>query len=314
MSAGDEHHIGKFLEHLKYERRLSPRTLENYRRDLLTIHGFCAARGIGEWRELDSHGVRALVAARHRAGLGGASIARMLSALRSFFAYLIREGLADSNPAQGVPAPKKSRPLPKVLDVDQMSALLKIDPDTDLAVRDLAMMELMYSSGLRLAELIGLDLPDVDLVDAMLRVTGKGNKTRDLPIGRHAIKALREWLKRRANIKRPHTEAGSESGKESNDEHALFLSNRGNRLSHRQFQERLKLWGIKQGLEGAVHPHRLRHSFASHLLESSGDLRAVQELLGHADIATTQIYTHLDYQHLAQIYDSAHPRAKKRSR
>ena len=306
MPASDDPCLDKFLEHLKYERRLSPRTLESYRRDLSKVHVFCASRGIVEWRALDSHGVRALVAASHRDGLQASSIARMLSALRSFFSFLIREGLAAHNPAQGVQAPKKTRPLPKVLDVDQMSALLNIDADTDLAVRDVAMMELMYSSGLRLAELIGVNLTDIDLDEAMLRVTGKGNKTRDLPVGRHAVKALRAWLQRRANLRRPHAEAC--------DDQALFLSKHGKRLSRRQYQQRLKLWGLKQGLEGAVHPHRLRHSFASHLLESSGDLRAVQELLGHSDIATTQIYTHLDYQHLAQIYDSAHPRAKKRSR
>lgn len=292
--------LERFLDHLRHERRLSPHTLSNYRRDLMALAAFCRREGIVSWEQLDTHAVRRYVAARHRAGLGGRSLQRELSAIRSFYRFLLREGEVRHNPAVEIRAPRAARRLPPTLDVDQVARLLEIADDDVLAVRDRAMMELVYSSGLRLSELTGLDMDHVDLADATLRVTGKGGKTRVLPIGRMARSALRAWLARRAELANP--EAGT----------ALFLSRTGRRLSPRGFQQRLRRWAITQGTSAGVHPHMLRHSFASHLLESSGDLRAVQELLGHADISTTQIYTHVDFQHLARVYDEAHPRAKKR--
>jgi len=291
----------RFLQHLQNERRLSPRTVENYRRDLDRVQHYCQERKIPGWQQLDVHQVRALVAHLHRQGLHGRSIARLLSALRCLFRFLLRENQVAHNPADGVSAPKSKRPLPKVLDVDQMSRLLDIKDKQPLSIRDRALMELMYSSGLRLAELVGLNMNDLDQRDAIITVTGKGNKTRVLPVGRKALKAIQAWLSVRA-------------GMAAIDETAMFTSRNGNRLSARAVEARLRQWGLKQGLDAKVHPHRLRHSFASHMLESSQDLRAVQELLGHADIGTTQIYTHLDFQHLAQVYDTAHPRAKRRRR
>jgi len=291
----------RFLHHLQHERRLSSRTVENYHRDLIRVQAYCQDRKLSEWNELDVHQVRALVAHLHRQGLHGRSIARLLSALRSLFRFLLREEQVTHNPAEGVSAPKSKRPLPKVLDVDQMSRLLDIKGKEPLTQRDRALMELMYSSGLRLSELVGLDINDLDLRDALVTVTGKGNKSRVLPVGRVALQAINVWLQARAGLA-------------AVDETALFVSRNGTRLSARAVEARLRQWGLKQGLDAKVHPHRLRHSFASHMLESSQDLRAVQELLGHADIGTTQIYTHLDFQHLAQVYDTAHPRAKRRKR
>jgi len=291
--------IEKFLDYLRYERRLASLTLENYRRDLVKASQYCARHNVAEWRQVDIHHVRTFVAEQHRKGLSGRSIQRVLSALRSLFNFLIREGIVTSNPVKGVRAPKSPRKLPEVLDVDQVGHLLNITADDDLARRDLAMMELIYSSGLRLSELITLDINDIDMGDAMVRVTGKGNKTRVVPIGRYACASLMEWLSRRTSLV-------------DNDEQALFVSRRGTRLTPRAVQLRMQEWAIKQGLSTRLHPHMLRHSFASHLLESSGDLRAVQELLGHADISTTQIYTHVDFQQLARAYDQAHPRAKRR--
>jgi len=291
----------RFLKHLEHERRLSPRTVENYHRDLQRIQQYCADRHIHHWPQLDIHQVRALVASLHRQGLHGRTIARLLSALRSLFRYLLREGEVTHNPAEGVSAPKAKRPLPKVLDVDQVNRLLDIRGKEPLTLRDRAMMELMYSSGLRLAELAGLDLNDVDLRDGLVTVTGKGNKTRVLPVGKQALESINEWLRVREGLARP-------------DETALFTNRNGGRLARRSIEARMRQWGLRQGLDATVHPHRLRHSFASHMLESSQDLRAVQELLGHADIGTTQIYTHLDFQHLAQVYDAAHPRAKRKRR
>ncbi len=291
--------LARYTDYLRIERRLSPHTLRNYRRDLTEFHAHVQRQAFSAWHEITLHHVRAYVAARHRAGLGGRSLQRTLSTLRSFFHFLIREGQADHNPAVSVRAPKAAKRLPKALDVDQAARLLNGNSNNPLEVRDLAMLELLYSSGLRLAELIGLNRSDVDLRDASARVTGKGNKTRIVPVGRHACAALQTWLQVRAQL------AGAE-------EAALFVSQRGTRLTPRAVQQRVKRWGLRQGLEAPLHPHMLRHSCASHVLESSSDLRAVQELLGHADIATTQIYTHLDFQHLAKVYDSAHPRAKKK--
>ena len=289
----------RFIAKLRHERRLSEHTQRAYRRDLNQVIGFCDAQGIAQWRAVDEHAVRAFVAWRHRNGLGGRSLQRELSALRSFFDYLIEAGAATHNPARAVRAPKSARRLPKTLDVDQTARLVDIPGDDDLSVRDRAMLELFYSSGLRLSELVDLDVGDLDLREAMVRVTGKGRKTRDVPVGRFALGALREWLARRGAL----AAAGQP---------ALFLSRRGERISRRSVQARLRQWARRQGIDVSVHPHMLRHSFASHLLESSGDLRAVQELLGHADIATTQVYTHLDFQHLSTVYDRAHPRARKK--
>lgn len=300
MSPDARNWIDRFIAHLKNERRLSLHTLSNYRRDILAFADFCAGQSLAEWSAVQVHHVRAFAAARHRAGANPASIARALSACRTFYNLLAREGVTKSNPAEGVRAPKRERVLPHTLDVDQMSRLLQIEGGEPLTLRDRAMLELLYSSGLRLAELVGLGLYDVDFGDATVRVTGKGGKTRIVPVGRYAVAALRDWLKVRNQIA-------------AVEETALFVGSRGSRISPRGVQSRVDYWTRRLGLGVNIHPHMLRHSFASHLLESCGDLRAVQELLGHADISTTQVYTHLDFQHLAHIYDVSHPRAKKKS-
>ncbi|MGM0593612.1 MAG: tyrosine recombinase XerC [Pseudomonadota bacterium] len=299
MSPEAQQWLERFFGYLQNERRLADNTLKNYRRDLTRLQAYCEQAGIENWAELDSYGVRAYVAWRHRKGIGGRSLQRELSALRSLYHYLLRERVVGSNPGVDIPAPRAEKRLPRALDVDQTGSLLAIDDDSPLALRDRAIMELIYSSGLRLAELVSMDLDSVDRSDATVRITGKGSKTRVVPVGRQALEALGRWLRVRAQL------ADAE-------QRALFVSARGKRLSARSVQQRLRQWSLKQGLDSSVHPHMLRHSFASHILESSGDLRAVQELLGHADISTTQIYTHLDFQHLAKVYDQAHPRARKR--
>ncbi len=286
--------------HQRDEPRLSPRTLDAYARDLRDFLAWGAEHALTGWERVREDQVRAYAAARHRQGLEARSLQRRLSALRGLYLYLLREGLAEHNPAQGVRAPKVRRKLPATLEPDQLGHLLELPGDDPLARRDRAIMELFYSSGLRLAELVGLDLGDVDHQDAMLQVTGKGAKVRRVPVGRLALEALARWLAVRGQL--------AASG-----EAALFVSTRGGRLAARSVQARLGRRAIEQGAPRHVHPHLLRHSFASHLLESSGDLRAVQELLGHADIGTTQIYTHLDFQHLAQVYDQAHPRARRKT-
>ncbi|HEU4617612.1 MAG TPA: tyrosine recombinase XerC [Gammaproteobacteria bacterium] len=291
--------LAAFLAGLKTERRLSPHTLSAYRRDLEGLLDFLRREGIASLGDVDSYHVRRFAAESHRRGLGPRSVARRLSAVRSFFAFLVRSGLAGSNPGVHVQAPKPSRRLPSTLDTDQVASLLTLDADDALAIRDRAVLELFYSSGLRLAELVGLDLGDVDLKDRTVRVTGKGSKSRVVPVGRKAVEAIEAWLGLRSGIARA-------------EEPALFVSRRGDRLAPRSVQARLAYWAKRQGAPVRVHPHLLRHSFASHLLESSGDLRAVQELLGHASLSTTQVYTHLDFQHLAHIYDQAHPRARRR--
>jgi integrase/recombinase XerC len=277
---------------------LSPNTRSAYRRDLGGLRAWCEERGLGRWRELDGRQLRAYVAARHRRGLGGRSLQRALCAIRAFYRHLMKRGKAEANPAQGLTTPKSPKRLPRTLDVDQASELVAIPGSGPISLRDRAMLELMYSSGLRLGELVGLNLDGVDLADATVTVTGKGRKTRKLPVGRFAVRALRDWFKARPGIA-------------AEGERAVFVSSRGRRISPRAVQERFRRWSVRQGLATHVHPHMLRHSFATHMLESSGDLRAVQELLGHADISTTQIYTHLDFQHLARVYDQAHPRARK---
>ncbi len=291
--------IERYLGHLRNERRLSPHTESNYRRDLAALAAFCDAEGIDDWQRLDNFHVRTFAAREHRDGLGPRSIQRRLAALRGFFNYLIREGQLRANPAADVRAPKAAKRLPKTLDPDQVASLLERGDDSPLACRDRAILELLYSSGLRLAELVGLDVTDLDLADRTVRVTGKGNKTRVLPVGRKAVAALQRWLGERAALAKP-------------GEAALFTGQGGRRLGARAVQQRIRRWAAAAGSSVPVYPHLLRHSFATHLLESSRDLRGVQELLGHADISTTQVYTHLDFQHLARIYDEAHPRAKRR--
>jgi integrase/recombinase XerC len=294
-----EPRIGAFLGHLRHERRLSPRTVEGYAHDLGLFAQWLAQAAVADWGVVTEHHVRGFVGQRRRKGIAGRSVQRELSALRTFFRYLLREGAAASNPAQGVRAPKTARKLPATLDPDQLARLLDEPGDERLAIRDAAMMELFYSSGLRLAELVGLDLVRLDLDDATVEVLGKGAKTRRVPVGRLALDALRRWLAVRPSMA-------------SQDELAVFVSERGRRIHPRTVQARLRRRAIERGATRHVHPHLLRHSFASHLLESSGDLRAVQELLGHANIGTTQIYTHVDFQHLAQAYDAAHPRARRK--
>ncbi len=289
-----------FERYLCSERKLSPHTLSNYLRDLKKLQDYCQTAGIQEISEVDSHHLRLCLSQLHRKGLSGRSLQRWLSSLRTFFQYCVKHHGIKTNPAHSISAPKSPKKLPNTLDPDQVGQYLNIEGDSWLACRDRAMVELLYSSGLRLSELVGINLADIDLQDQSVRVTGKGNRDRELPIGSHAIKALHLWLKQRADI-------------QVHDSEALFLGKRGRRIAPRTVQQRLQQLSISQGMAGKVHPHMLRHSFASHLLESSSDLRAVQELLGHANISTTQVYTHLDFQHLAKVYDKAHPRAQKKT-
>jgi integrase/recombinase XerC len=291
--------IGRYLAHLRTERRLSPHTESAYRRDLDALVAYCDGGKIAAWKQLDNFHVRTFAAREHRDGLNPRSVQRRLSALRGFFNYLIREKVLDSNPAADIRAPKAAKRLPKTLDVDQVATLLERKPTDALSRRDLAMLELLYSSGLRLAELAGLDVTDLDLADRTVRVLGKGSKTRVLPVGGKAVTALRAWLGERKLLVKDG--AG-----------ALFVGQNGRRLGARAIQRRIGRWAAGSNLNVPVHPHLLRHSFATHLLESSRDLRGVQELLGHADISTTQVYTHLDFAHLARIYDESHPRARRR--
>lgn len=295
MNKGEKDMLEAFLGTLQH---LSPHTRKAYARDLGQLRKFCEDQNIGGWRDLDGRLLRSFIAGRHRRGNSGRTLQRNLSAIRAFYRYLQERGQVSGNPAVGIAAPKTPRRLPATLDVDQAVQLVAIAADDPLAARDRAVMELAYSSGLRLSELVGLDLSSLDLKDAMVTVLGKGRKTRHVPVGSYALAALREWLKVRGEMAGP-------------EETALFVSRRGRRISPRTVQQRLQLWARHQGLSTHVHPHVLRHSFATHILESSSDLRAVQELLGHADISTTQVYTHLDFQHLARVYDLAHPRAKK---
>jgi integrase/recombinase XerC len=292
--------LPRFLAHLSVERRLSAHTDTSYRGDLQRFVGYCDHNRVRDWRSVDSQHVRMFAAAEFRQGSSPRTIQRRLSALRSFFNFMIRERALDANPAVGVQAPKARKRLPETMDVDLMARLLAFRADTQLGVRDKAIMELFYSSGLRLAELVGLNLGDVDRGDRTVRVLGKGSKTRVVPVGKHALNAIARWLKER-------------TGLAASGEPALFVSNRGARLGARAIQKRVAGWARRQGVGRHVHPHLFRHSFATHLLESSQDLRGVQELLGHANISTTQVYTHLDFQHLAKIYDAAHPRARRKA-
>lgn len=286
-----------YLEHLTHERRLSRHTVENYARDIAAL---LELAGDTPLKRLQLQQVRRHVAQLHARGLNGRTLARMLSAWRGFFNYLARDHGFAHNPCLGIRPPKAAKRLPDALSPDEAGRLMAIEGGGALALRDRAMIELFYSSGLRLSELTGLALDDVNYQDATVRVIGKGAKTRIVPVGSFALAALKTWLVQREALVR----AG---------EKALFVGRSGTPLSPRAVQFRLKQWGTKLGLAGKVHPHALRHSFASHLLQSSGDLRAVQEMLGHASISTTQVYTHLDFQHLAKVYDAAHPRAKKKT-
>jgi len=306
--------IERFASHLTHERRMSGHTVAAYRHDLGKLRAFCDARKIPRWNALDHAEVRSYAAAEHAGGLGPRSIQRRLSAVRTFYDFLLREGCCKLNPAEDVRAPKTKKRLPTTLDADQMGRLLKFRVDDSLSSRDKAMMELFYSSGLRLTELVSLDLPAIDLADCTVRVVGKGNKTRILPIGRFAIEALKAWLIERTAFRRRGAPAARRDAEDESGNAAVFIGRSGRRLSARAVQLRVSLWARRQGLGVHVHPHMFRHSFATHLLESSSNLRGVQELLGHADIGTTQIYTHLDFQHLAKVYDASHPRARRRQR
>ncbi len=284
--------------HLRSERQVSPHTLLAYRRDLDKVLAYCEKQQLPGWADLDVQQLRSLVARQHQQGQSSRSLARLLSAVRGFYHYLNREGVCEHDPANGLSPPKGERRLPKTLDTDRALQLLDGAIEDDfLARRDQAILELFYSSGLRLSELTGLNMEQLDLSEGLVQVLGKGSKTRVLPVGKKAREALQAWIDLRA-LANPQDDA-------------VFISQQGRRLGPRAIQKRVKTVGERE-LGQNLHPHMLRHSFASHLLESSQDLRAVQELLGHADIKTTQIYTHLDFQHLATVYDSAHPRAKRK--
>jgi integrase/recombinase XerC len=293
--------IDQFIRHLEFERRLSPLTCKHYRRDLDALLAWCEQQGIEQWAGLDSEHIRTYTGAAFRKGLSARSLQRRLSASRTFFRYLLREKHVSRNPVDSVSAPKGKKRLPGNLDADRMARLLEIPGEGPLVDRDRAILELLYSSGLRLAELVDLNLGDVDLADATVRVTGKGNKDRIVPVGKLARQAVNRWQKSRGQLA-------------DLEEPALFVSQRGSRISPRSVQARVTHWAKKQGIDSNVYPHLFRHSFATHVLESSHDLRGVQELLGHANISTTQVYTHLDFQHLASIYDKTHPRARRKTK
>ncbi|HEY2403556.1 MAG TPA: tyrosine recombinase XerC [Steroidobacteraceae bacterium] len=316
MKAAAVDRVAQFRRYMTIERNLSAHTDSNYARDLAALIKFCDAHKIDDWSTVDSQHIRLFAAHSHSKGLAGKSIQRRLSAVRSFFEYLVKETRVQElarerprpndlinvkrNPAVEVRAPKSQRRLPETLDADQMASLLEIPAGDIFVTRDRAIMELLYSSGLRLAELVDLDIDRLDLADRSVRVIGKGKKERIVPVGTEALDALQKWLKERSGFAKP-------------GEAALFVGRGGERLGRRAVQTRVAYWARRQGVSLRVYPHLFRHSFASHLLESGGDLRGVQELLGHADIATTQIYTHLDFQHLARIYDKTHPRARRKA-
>lgn len=290
--------LDKYWNYLRIERQVSAYTLKSYQQQLDAIVELLVEFGITQWQQLDPSIVRFILGDGKKKGLQSRSLALRLSALRRFCSYLIAQGELTINPAVGISAPKQDKHLPKNLDNDQIERLLENHSDDPIDLRDFAMMELMYSSGLRLSELQGLDLNNINFNSQELRVLGKGSKERQLPFGKKAAQALEKWLAVRF-IFEPQ-------------DNALFISKRGTRLSTRSIQKRMEKLGIQQGLNSHLNPHKLRHSFATHMLEGSADLRAVQELLGHSNLSTTQIYTHLDFQHLAQVYDKAHPRAHRK--
>ncbi|WAT14548.1 tyrosine recombinase XerC [Xanthomonas fragariae] len=298
--------VEDFLSYLQVERQVSAHTLDAYRRDLAALAGWAADRKSGDGTQLDiaqldsaqlnSEQLRQFVAAEHRRGLSPKSLQRRLSACRSYYAWLLKHGHIAASPAAAMRAPKAPRKLPQVLDADEAVRLVEVPTDAPLGLRDRALLELFYSSGLRLSELCALRWRDLDMHSGLVMVLGKGEKQRLVPVGSHAITALREWQRDSGGRAETH----------------VFPGRAGGAISQRAVQIRIKQLAVRQGMFKDVHPHMLRHSFASHILESSGDLRGVQELLGHSDIATTQIYTHLDFQHLAKVYDAAHPRAKRK--
>jgi len=295
----EQAYLAGYLAWLRNEKRYSGLTAENYARDIRRLLELSAGMPLAN---LKIHHIRRFVAQLHGKGLGGRSLARMLSAWRGFFSYLMRDHGFSDNPCTGLRAPKSPKTLPQALSPDEAARMVELPGDAPETLRDRAMFELFYSSGLRLAELVGLDCQAMgeDIRSGEVRVTGKGSKTRIVPLGQHAVEALQAWLAVRSQMARA-------------DEAALFVGARGGRITPRMVQLRMKQWGIRQGLPANMHPHLLRHSFATHVLQSSGDLRAVQEMLGHASISTTQVYTHLDFQYLSKIYDAAHPRAKKKT-
>ncbi|KHD23652.1 tyrosine recombinase XerC [Vibrio caribbeanicus] len=292
--------LERFYEYLRSEKGLSLHTQRNYKQQLETMAQHLVQLGLKDWSQVDSAWVRQLASKGMRDGMKASSLATRLSSLRSFFDFLILRGEMSANPAKGVSAPRKKRPLPKNLDVDEVGQLLEVNEDDPLSIRDRAMMEMMYGAGLRLAELVSINVKDVSFFSGEIRVVGKGDKERKVPFSGMAAEWVGKWMKVRGTLAK-------------SDEPALFVSKLGVRISHRNVQKRMAEWGQKQAVASHISPHKLRHSFATHVLESSNNLRAVQELLGHENISTTQIYTHLDFQHLAEVYDQAHPRAKKRS-
>ncbi|PJK11829.1 tyrosine recombinase XerC [Lysobacteraceae bacterium NML95-0200] len=289
--------IASFLAHLEVERRMSVHTLDAYRHDLAALQQWCEQQSISDVAALDGEHIRAFIAHQHRHGLSARSVQRRLSACRSFFAWMLKNGHLARNPAAGIRAPKAARKLPQVLDVDEAMKLVEVPQDAPLGTRDRAMLELFYSSGLRLSELCALRWRDLDFAQGLVQVLGKGSRERIVPVGSYACKALQQW------------QAESQGAP---DNPVFPGRNAGKPISQRAVQLRIKQLAPRQGIYKRVHPHLLRHSFATHVLESSGDLRGVQELLGHADIAATQIYTHLDFQHLSRVYDGAHPRARRK--
>ena len=293
-----ENLLPEYLQFLQFERGLSPLTRENYARDIKQLIQLADATALNELQNIQ---IRRFIATLHSKGLGGKSLARMLSSWRGFFDFLVNRHKFEANPVIGLRAPKSPKTLPQALSIEQATKLVDISDDDFLSVRDHAILELFYSSGLRLSELVNLNLDALDFSEGTVEVTGKGNKTRIVPMGEHAMTAIKKWLTFRSNITIKPA-----------DSKAVFIGLQGKRIGARNLQLRLKEWSIKQGINSSVHPHMLRHSFASHVLQSSGDLRAVQEMLGHANISTTQVYTHLDFQHLSKTYDAAHPRAKKK--
>ena len=298
MSSKLEQQIEEFLLYLSDIKQLSPHTLSGYRRDLMSLVSFCSQQQIDSAESIHPSHIRQHIGQHHRRGMAGSSIQRSLSAIRSFYQFLGRSYGLRTNPAVGISAPKQARKLPKTLDADQLQQFLTSAKHSPLELRDKAIAELFYSSGLRLSELSQLDISDIDFPAGLVTVLGKGRKTRTLPIGKMALQAIKNWL-----AVKPEKTADP----------ALFTSLQGSRIKARNIQQRMRKMGLETGMPQNIHPHMLRHSFASHMLESSGDLRAVQELLGHADISTTQIYTHLDFQHLAKVYDQTHPRAKQQT-
>ena len=301
MSAAQQ--LADYLQHLRAERRMSPHTVSNYQRDLKHLQQLLDDQGLTTWKKLQVHHIRELIADRRRDGLGASSLHRLLSSIRGFYRWLQRHHLVDHDPSTGIKAPKREQKLPQVLEIEEIGQLADTPTASSaepIALRDHAIIELFYSSGLRLSELAQLERYDFDPGERSLNIRhAKGNKQRRVPVGKLAAQALQRWLKVRGQLALA-------------DSPALFVSQRGGALSVRSIQARLDHWAKRSGIDKPIHPHLLRHSFASHMLQSSGDLRAVQELLGHADISTTQIYTHLDYQHLAKVYDKAHPRAKRK--